>query len=288
MSMSRPDDCPPLGRLQPPTFRSAGSRLSTEVIFQIMHHFIADWPITTFEYTSDASRFSSTSDQGHLTLRNVCLASSLLLPVARGCLYERVVIQNCRELLCFFRTLNTTPSIRDLVRSFAWVCHLPENETPATEFDGLTSLLADCYESIPRPLTLESAFISRVLDLDGRIPDTFRACKVLGLVLFMLPKVRSLCTTINKCFLHPASSGETVAQVLADGGQPAHQDAHLRRRATTYEVRCFSSIAKFIKTHSRHTHMGWRRCYVTFAFYLVSRNLWLILKPLLLWGGIVG
>jgi hypothetical protein len=171
------------------------------------------------------------------------LSSKLVLPAARSCLYEKVVIKNCRELLCFVRTLSTTPSTRDLVRSFAWVGCLPEIEADATEFCNLASLLVDCYESIPRPLSLESTFIYRNLYLDRPGADKFRGWKVLGLVVFMLPNVRSLCTVLSKCIKPFASSGEAAAQLLADGGQPAHLDAHLSRLITSYEGRCFETIA---------------------------------------------
>ncbi len=171
------------------------SYLTLELYIEVLEHLRPLGSLTT----NKSNAVKPEIRQGHVESRsdfaNLCLVSKLHRPYATRYLYQTVLLKDQKELLYFFRTMASNPDLRPGVRSFAWAGVLSTDNTNAKSTRRrnaeMASLAPDCWASIGDwPSTPTGADIARLMSIDG--PGTLQTWRVLGAVLAMIPRTRSL------------------------------------------------------------------------------------------------
>jgi len=141
---------------------TAGPRVPPELIHQIVSCLVPTGNPTIADRNHVRSKPVLDPDfaECRRTLWACCLALREFYVAARPILYRKVLIEDFRELLCFFRTLMLVPYWQKQVQEFAWLGSLPQtdHEVPAE----LRLIIQDVHWSTYR-LRFEEGPILRAL-----------------------------------------------------------------------------------------------------------------------------
>lgn len=156
------------------------SNLPRDVILGTLDGLYSIGPITAPKSTADHPIVNPGHLECRTSLLNVCLASRGFYELAVPHLYRDPLIEDRRELYCFFCILATQADRRPMVRSFAWAgvlwgAHIDAESSTRHQEDDV-EILAECWHSIkdewPRSrVDLEIAKLS-----EYKATDTFCTC----------------------------------------------------------------------------------------------------------------
>ncbi|KAI1811412.1 hypothetical protein GGS20DRAFT_110553 [Poronia punctata] len=209
---------------------SSVSRMSPELWIQILHHFVPSGAPTTAPVQPSKAQVRPHVLEWRRTLWGACQVSRAISSSATSCLYRAVLINDCEELLYFYRTLRSVPRLRRLVRSFSWAGTLPPSD--ALDYSLCVQLMPSLpavFTSIPAPVTEEDTFYHQFLHDDNL--GAFRIWKLFGVVLAMMPRVTTLFLVLGDPRL-----GTREQELLID--------YELDGRGTAEQIKCLLEVSQ--------------------------------------------
>ncbi|KAK1772811.1 hypothetical protein QBC33DRAFT_30463 [Phialemonium atrogriseum] len=170
------------------------ANLSPETLMNILEQLRPFGSLTTYESNAGKPEIRPDHSESRLAFANLCLVSKWIRPYAIRHLYHTVLLKDQKELLYFFRTIANNHDLRSTIRSVAWAgvlstddANLDSTHRRDKEMDCLAP---ECWASIDWPSSPIDFDIARLMGIDG--PETLQSWRVLGAVLAMIPRVRSL------------------------------------------------------------------------------------------------
>jgi len=149
-----------------------------------------------------------------LTFRRCCLLCRSLRPVAQELLFRVVALRSPEDLLFFLRVLLYRVDLRLLVRTVIWAGNF---SSARLHFDNTQFVLAwNIYAEFRSHAPPEDIHAAALLDISS--PYKFRGRPALGLLLAMVPKIRSL------FLLVPVTNDPTTMTALSS---PTYQEPSL-------------------------------------------------------------
>lgn len=170
------------------------ANLSPELLRNILEHLRPCGSLTTYESNAGEPEIRPDHIESRSAFANLCRTSKWIRPYATGYLYHTVLLRDQEELFCFFRSIVNNDELRPAIRSFSWAGILSTDdanlESTTRRNKAMASLASHCWASInwhSSPIELN---IAQLMGIDG--PDALQSWRVLGAVLAMLPRIRSL------------------------------------------------------------------------------------------------
>ncbi|RYC55297.1 hypothetical protein CHU98_g10907 [Xylaria longipes] len=216
------------------------SQMSPELWLEILGYFVPSGAPTTLAIQSSKVELRPHVLEYRRTLWAACQVSHQVGACARIRLYQAILIDNCKELLFVFRTLRTFPELRAIVRSFSWTGTLPQSDEDETEFVDLMPSLVAVFASLPAPVTEEDALLHKFLDADNLAE--FRAWRLLGVVLAIIPNLTTLFLSLGRLMPGPLYRQYLIDTELGGGGTAERRESLFRLRQKAYEFLAIGAL----------------------------------------------
>ena len=218
----------------PVIHQSSVSLMPPELWLKILGYFVPSGAPTTIAIQPSKPELRPYVLEYRRTLWAACQVSRQVGSSARLLLHQAVLINDCKELLYFFRTLRTVPELRDLVRSFYWTGTLPQSDGDDVECIDLMPSLVAVFASLPPPVTQEDHLLHQFLHAENLA--AFRFWRLLGVVLAIIPKIDTLFLVLGRFMPRPNVAQHHIDRELVGGGTPEERARLLSLRQTAYEL----------------------------------------------------
>lgn len=168
--------------------------LPPELLGNIWEELTPVGSITTSDSTGNRPQITASFLRSRGDLANLCRITPRLTEVATKFLYRTVLIQNQDELLNFLRTLATVPALRSLVRCFIWAGSF-SSSSDILDVESYQKAKA-IWQNTGWPATDDEILIADLMGLNT--PDTPLASYILGAVLGLIPRVKTLFLCVGR------------------------------------------------------------------------------------------
>ncbi|KAI0975378.1 hypothetical protein F4678DRAFT_420125 [Xylaria arbuscula] len=217
----------------------SASWMSTELWLLIFDYFIPSGAPTTMAIQASKVELRPHVLEYRRTLWAACQVSRRVGACARIYLYQAILINSCKELLYFFRTLRTVPELRALVQSFSWAGTLSQPDEDETETAELMASLVAVFASLPFPRTEEDALLHQFLDADNIA--AFRVWRLLAVVLAIIPKLTTLFLALGRVMAGVTYESDLIEE-FGGGGTAEQRLLHWRQRS--YEFLAIGALVR--------------------------------------------